>query len=255
MGFRNSLPVILGGLILLSSNSAPAQQKPGSGGSAAAPSQLVVAMSQPASPDAVMEHAMPSMALILTGDGAGNSAPAACAFIRRPDGVLLTTYQAVINVHQLRVMLTNGQAYEKAEIIASDERRNVAALRVQASRLPVLPAGASEELKAGDTVYALYGSAATAWVIVPVVFQAVRMSDEVSGAGHGYRLLEFAPPVAPRLNGGVLLDVQGHALGMLVSFSGARNAGYAVPLESIAGLADASPATISTQFAEAAAPP
>src|SRR5215470_13966718 len=115
-------------------------------------------------------------------------------------------------------MLSNGQAYEKAEVIASDDRRNVAALRVQAARLPVLPAGASEDLGAGETVYALYGSAATAWVIVPGVFQAVRMSDEVSGANRGSRLLEFALPVSPRLSGGVLLDSRGHALGILVSF-------------------------------------
>ncbi len=198
----------------------------------------------PTSPDSITERSLPSMALVLTGDAAGRPAPAACAFIRRPDGVLLTAYHAVKNARQVQVKLTNGEVYDKVEVIAVDERRDAAALRIPAARLPVLPAGASEELKAGDVVYAVYSSAGTAWVIVPGLFRAIRKSDEVPGAGPGYRLLEFSPQVAPRLSGGVLLDVQGHALGLLVTFPSGTNVGYAVPLESVAGLADATGGTV-----------
>jgi len=80
-----SLPSAL--LVLVLVPGAASQQASSTSTVQAAAQQVGVEKSQPASPDAVLERSMPSMALILTGDGAGNSTPAACAFIRRPNGV------------------------------------------------------------------------------------------------------------------------------------------------------------------------
>jgi hypothetical protein len=64
------------------------------------------------------------------------------------------------------------------------------------------------------------------------------MAEEVPGAGSGYRLLQFTAPTAPGSSGGVLVDAQARALGIVVGFiAQGQNVNFAVPVDSIAGLA------------------
>jgi hypothetical protein len=68
--------------------------------------------------------------------------------------------------------------------------------------------------------------------------------DEVPGAGSGYRVLQFTAPLAPGSSGGVLVDAQARALGIVVgSIAQGQNVNFAVPIESIAGLANVSGGT------------
>jgi hypothetical protein len=64
----------------------------------------------------------------------------------------------------------------------------------------------------------------------------VRPADEVSGAGSGYRILQFSAPVAPGSSGGALVDRTGALIGIITR--GIGSAGLAVPIESILGLPD-----------------
>jgi hypothetical protein len=65
------------------------------------------------------------------------------------------------------------------------------------------------------------------------------MADDVPGAGSGYRILQFTAPLAPGSSGGVLVDAEARILGIVVgSFSVGQNVNFAVPIDSIAGLAN-----------------
>ena len=64
-------------------------------------------------------------------------------------------------------------------------------------------------------------------------------------AGSGYRILQFTAPLAPGSSGGVLVDAEAKILGIVVgSFSVGQNVNFAVPIDSIAGLANASGGTL-----------
>lgn len=67
---------------------------------------------------------------------------------------------------------------------------------------------------------------------------AIRPASEVPGAGSGFHLLQFTAPVAPGSSGGALVDHTGALIGIITSGKG--NTAFAVPIESVIGLADSS---------------
>src|SRR5207245_4581826 len=76
------------------------------------------------------------------------------------------------------------------------------------------------------------------------ILSATRMAEDVPGAGSGYRILQFTAPLSPGSSGGVLVDAEARILGIVVgSLSVGQNINFAVPIESVAGLANASGGT------------
>jgi S1-C subfamily serine protease len=96
---------------------------------------------QALSGDQVVERVSPSAVSILVGKGDGQVAGVASGVIIRSDGVILTANHVVRGMREVQVRLKSGETYDQVELIASDERRDVAALRIPATGLPVLPIG------------------------------------------------------------------------------------------------------------------
>ncbi len=188
----------------------------------------------------VVEQALPSVGLVLVGTGDGQLAGVASCIVVRADGVVLTAAHAVKGMREVQIRLKNGDIYDNVELVATDERRDVAALRISATGLrPVTPI-VGEELKPGANVFVISNGAALPWSVSAGVLSSVRRAEEVSGAGTGYRILQFTAPVAPGSSGGLLLDTQGRALGIVVgALSEGQNQNFAVPIDSVMGLASA----------------
>ena len=51
----------------------------------------------------------------------------------------------------------------RVELLGSDERRDVAALKISAGALPAIPVGSSSGLAQGDAVYAVTNAGGLAW--------------------------------------------------------------------------------------------
>jgi len=108
----------------------------------------------------------------------------------------------------------------------------------------VLPTANSAEVRAGSSVYVVSNGAGLPWTASSGVLSATRLAEDVPGAGSGYRLLQFTAPLSPGSSGGVLVDAQAHALGIVVGFiTPGQNVNFAVPVDSIAGLASVSGGT------------
>src|SRR5215831_11120249 len=108
---------------------------------------------QALSGDQVVERVSPSAVSILVGKGDGLVAGVASGVIIRSDGVILTANHVVRGMREVQVRLKSGEIYDQVELIASDERRDVAALRIPATGLPVLPVGNSANAASGATVF------------------------------------------------------------------------------------------------------
>ncbi len=194
---------------------------------------------QPTIPgDQVVDRAGASVTLILTGGGDGQLAGVASGVIVRSDGVLLTALHAVKGMKELQVRLKTGEIYDNVELIATDERRDIAALRIPAAKLPEIKTRSTAELKPGSSVFSIANGAALPWSVSAGVFSGLRNAEEVPGAGSGFRLLQFTAPIAPGSSGGLLLDAEGNGLGIILgSLTEGQNINFAVPIDSILGLA------------------
>jgi len=191
--------------------------------------------------DQVVERVSPAAVSILVGKGDGQAAGVASGVIVRSDGVILTANHVVKGMREVQVRLKSGEVYDQVELIASDERRDVAALRIAATGLPVLPTGNSANAASGATVFVVSNAVGLPWTASSGILSATRMADDVPGAGSGYRILQFTAPLSPGSSGGVLVDAEAKILGIVVgSLSVGQNVNFAVPIDTIAGLGNAS---------------
>lgn len=196
----------------------------------------------------------PAVVTILVHDGgtAGRFEPVGSGVLVRSDGVLLTAYTLIQNSREIQVRLANGETYDRAELIASDERRNIAVLRIPATNTPCVVVGVTGETAIGANVQAVYSAGGQVVAQAGGLLSSISLSDEIPGAGTGFRVLKFTAPVAAEATGGVLIDAYGRALGIIAPQPQSRAQSYAVPLSNVIGLmrsAALSPAATSVVLA------
>lgn len=198
-------------------------------------------LAQPAQPALtsrqIFEKTTAATVIILTGEGAGRIHSVATGVLISRDGILLTAFHAIKGALEVQVRLPGGDVYDRVELLGTDERRDVAALKITAGALPFLTPGNTAALAQGDSVYAVTNANGLAFSATEGILSAVRPADEVPGAGTGFRLLQFTAPVAPGASGGALVDSNGALLGII---TGGIHGGaaFAVPIETVLGLPD-----------------
>jgi len=176
-------------------------------------------------------------------EGSGRLSSISTGVVVRQNGIILTAYHAIKNAHEVQVRLSTGEVYDRAEVLGTDERRDVAAIRISAAGLPTLPVGTGAAAQPGEAAYVVSSSAGLGWSASKGIISAVRMADDVPGAGNGYRVLQFAAPIAGGASGGPVANADGALLGIITKglvpgAGGATVASFAVPIESVIGLAD-----------------
>ncbi len=196
-------------------------------------------ITKPASTQTVTDlraRAPQSMALILVGDGEGHTQSVVAGAISRSDGIVLTAYHFVKGAREVQVRLSDGEIYDQVEITGFDERRDVVALHFAALGLTPFTVAQVENCVPGDKIHALTADGTLAWRLSDGVLGQVRLADEVLGAGHGYRVIQFMVPLPAGAPSGALLNSLGQLLGIITSPQVAGGEEFAVPMESITGL-------------------
>jgi S1-C subfamily serine protease len=142
------------------------------------------------------------------------------------EGLILTN--AHVAQGTVTVALPDGRRLG-AKLLASDKKRDLAALSVEANGLPVVELGDSRALKPGDVVVALghpWGveGAATAGIVIDTGVPLELRSP--------IELLQVSLQLRPGHSGGPLLDVHGRLVGVNTMMAG-PSAGFAVPVHEI----------------------
>lgn len=151
---------------------------------------------------AIFEHTKAATVIILAGEGAGRLNSIATGVVVSKDGVILTALHAIKGAAEVQVRMANGDVFDRVVLLGSDERRDVAALKITAGGLPAIAPGSTATLAQGDPVYAVTNANGLSWSAAEGILSAIRPADEVPGAGSGFRLLQFTAPVAPGASGG-----------------------------------------------------
>ena len=191
---------------------------------------------------AIYEHTKAASVLILSGDAAGRVTSISTGVVISKNGVILAPLHAVQGAAAVQVRLVNGEIFDRVDMLGSDERRDVAALKISAGALPALTTGASATLSLGDPVYAVTNSNGLTWLTTDGILYAISPAEEISGAGSGFNLLRFTAAVAPGASGGALVDQTGALIGIITGRKGAASP-FAVPIDSVLGLPEAGPRT------------
>ncbi len=185
---------------------------------------------------ALFAKAKAATVVILTGEGAGRLHGFGSGILVRSDGTILTALHVIKGATEVQVRLSDGNLYDHVELLGSDERRDIAALKIAATRLPFLSPSAQTEQTIGESVFAVTHASGLSFSATEGILSAIRPAAEIPGAGSGFTLLQFTAPIAPGASGSALLDRSANVIGIITS--GMANAGFAVPVNSVLGLVE-----------------
>ncbi|WP_374335819.1 DegQ family serine endoprotease [Leeia sp.] len=131
-------------------------------------------------------------------------------FIISADGVILTNAHVVDGADEITVKLTDKREF-KAKLIGADKRTDVAVLKIEASKLPIVTLGDPDKLKVGEWVLAI-GS--------PFGLENTVTAGIVSAKGRTLPDDTYVPfiqtdaAVNPGNSGGPLFNMRGEVVGI-----------------------------------------
>lgn len=153
-------------------------------------------------------------------------------FIISADGYVLTNAHVVAGDGQVTVRLADAKREYKAKVIGTDERTDIALLKIEASGLPTVKLGKSASLQPGEWVAAI-GS--------PFGFENTITAGIVSATGRSLPAETYVPfiqtdvAVNPGNSGGPLINLAGEVVGvnsMIYSQTGGyMGVSFAIPID------------------------
>jgi Trypsin-like peptidase domain len=134
-------------------------------------------------------------------------------FIIHPEGYLLTNHHVVASANQITVVVP-GKGSFAASVVADDDYKDLALLKIEVSNLAYLPIGESQKVKVLDTIYVL------GYPLAPALGADVSASEgQVNAIRDSGKipLLQIDANVNPGNSGGPVLNDRGEVVGVVVS--------------------------------------
>jgi len=152
-------------------------------------------------------------------------------FIVRPDGYIFTNFHVVEAADKIEVKLKDGREFT-ARVVGTDEKTDVAVIKIDAKDLPSAQLGDSDAVRVGQFAFAIGA---------PFKLDYTFTYGVVSGKGrskllatNGYSISDYLQTDAsinPGNSGGPLCDIDGKVIGMNTLINGInRGLGFAIPI-------------------------
>lgn len=157
-------------------------------------------------------------------------------FIISEGGLILTNKHVVADTKaSYTVFLNDGRKFD-ATVLARDPIQDLAVVKINATGLPTVELGDSDELELGQTAIAI-GNALGEFRNTVSVGVISGLSRKVTAGGEGgfsetiYGVIQTDTAINPGNSGGPLLNLRGQVIGINTAIvSGAENIGFAIPI-------------------------
>ena len=134
-------------------------------------------------------------------------------FIISRDGYIVTNNHVVEGASRVLVRLTDRREYE-AEIVGLDDRSDLALLRVDADKLPVLKLGEPEELEVGEWVLAIGSPFGLDYSVTAGIVSAMGRSLPTESGENYVPFIQTDVAINPGNSGGPLFNLEGEVVGV-----------------------------------------
>ncbi len=151
-------------------------------------------------------------------------------FIVRADGYILTNNHVVEGADQIDVKLKDGREF-KAKLVGTDEKTDVAVIKIDAKDLPVAQLGDSDAVRVGQFAFAIGAPFKLDYTFTYGVISGKGRSKLISNGGYSISdYLQTDASINPGNSGGPLCDIDGKVVGMNTLINGLnRGLGFAIP--------------------------
>lgn len=150
-------------------------------------------------------------------------------FFISEDGSILTNHHVIEGASEIFVTMTDGREF-KATVVGSDERTDVALIKIDLESTPALPIGTATDLKKGEWVIAIGSPFGLESTVTAGIISAIGRET-----GDYLPFIQTDVAVNPGNSGGPLLDLDGKVIGInaqIVSRSGGfMGISLAIPID------------------------
>jgi len=158
-------------------------------------------------------------------------------FIISSDGYVLTNNHVIGGADEIKVILNDQREFD-AELVGSDERSDLALLKVQAKNLPTLTLSSNENLKVGQWVIAIGSPFGLDYSATQGIISAIGRSIPSAHNENTYvPFIQTDVAINPGNSGGPLFNLEGEVIGI--------NSQIYSPSGGSVGLSFAIPSTIA----------
>ena len=171
------------------------------------------------------------------GESQKNTPPnVGSGFIFSADGHILTNHHVIDGASGIQVKLRDGRRFQ-AEVVGSDERSDLAVLKIDGADFPVAELGDSDRLKVGELAFAIGTPLDLSYTFT---FGVVSAKGRNLGLGGNYdEFIQTDTSINPGNSGGPLCDIDGRVIGINTLISGNnRGVGFAIPINLARGVAE-----------------
>lgn len=171
-------------------------------------------------------------------------------FIVDANGLILTNAHVIDKADQVTVSLKDGRTFD-GEVLGTDPLTDVAVVKIQATNLPIVELGNSDQVKPGEWAIAIgnpLGLDNT--VTAGIVSGTDRSSAQVGIPDRRIGFIQTDAAINPGNSGGPLLNAAGEVIGMNTAIiGGAQGLGFAIPINTAKRIADELVATGEVEHA------
>jgi serine protease Do len=151
-------------------------------------------------------------------------------FIVRADGYIYTNYHVVEGADRIDVKLKDGREFQ-AKIVGTDEKTDVAVIKIEAGNLPFAQFADSDAVRVGQFAFAIGAPFKLDYTFTYGVISGKGRNKLLATAGYSISdYLQTDASINPGNSGGPLCDIDGKVVGMNTLINGLnRGLGFAIP--------------------------
>ncbi len=146
------------------------------------------------------------------------------------DGYILTNYHVIKDADEIKVKLSDKREFD-GKVIGSDPKTDIAVIKIQADKLPVIRWGDSDKLKVGEIILAIGNPFGLTQTVTSGIISATGRANV--GIADYEDFIQTDAAINPGNSGGALVNVRGELVGIntaIFSTSGGyQGIGFAIP--------------------------
>ncbi|MEM8545138.1 MAG: HhoA/HhoB/HtrA family serine endopeptidase [Cyanobacteria bacterium P01_H01_bin.119] len=160
-------------------------------------------------------------------------------FILSADGRLITNAHVVEGATEVTVTLKDGRTFE-GEVVGTDSVTDVAVVKIDATGLPTVQLGSTEDLAPGQWAIAIGNPLGLDNTVTAGIISALeRSSSQVGVPNKRVQFIQTDAAINPGNSGGPLLNDRGEVIGMNTAIrANAQGLGFAIPIETAKRISD-----------------
>jgi len=148
-----------------------------------------------------------------------------------PEGYLLTNNHVIEGADDIEVQLPDRRQV-RAKVVGTDPETDVAVLKIELDKLPVIAFGSADTLEVGDVVLAIGNPFGVGQTVTSGIVSALGRNQ--LGINTFENFIQTDAAINPGNSGGALVDAQGNLLGINTAIysrsGGSLGIGFAIPV-------------------------